>query len=69
MEHSGERCLTVKDLEEILGISPRQVFRLKAAGELPRPFRVGSRGVRWRPREIDRWLDGGGFVGGVTRRK
>ena len=42
---------------ERLGISRRQVHRLKSAGQLPAPVRVGGgRTVRWRSADIDEFI-------------
>ena len=50
------QLLSVRDVAEVLAISVRSVWRLRAAGLLPEPVRVGG-AVRWRRSQIDRWLD------------
>ena len=55
---SRDRLLTAKQLATVLAISIRTVWRLDAAGRLPRPIRLGG-SVRWRGSEIDRWLRAG----------
>jgi excisionase family DNA binding protein len=56
--HPGEsdRLIDATDLAHMLSVSRRQVWRLRAAGEIPAPVRVGSRSVRWRTSDIDRYL-------------
>lgn len=49
------RLLTIKDLCVLAGISRRTVYRIRAAGQLPVPIRVGGRD-RWRPEDIERWV-------------
>jgi predicted DNA-binding transcriptional regulator AlpA len=46
-----EPLLARADLARLLKLSLRTVDRLRAAGTLPRPVRVGSR-PRWRPEDI-----------------
>ena len=43
---------------ELLGISPRTVWRLLSAGKLPKPVRLG-RSVRWRKRLVEDWVSQG----------
>jgi predicted DNA-binding transcriptional regulator AlpA len=52
--------LTAEDLAQLLRISPATVWRLRAAGKLPRPLdALGRQLVRWRAEEIRRWVDAG----------
>ena len=41
-----KQFLSLKELAEIFGVSERHLFRLKAAGKLPKPIRIG-RCDRW----------------------
>lgn len=50
-----KRLLTIKDLCGLIGISRRTVYRLRVAGELPPPIRIGKCN-RWDAEVIDRWL-------------
>ena len=51
--------LDVKAVALLLGgCSPRHVYRLADAGQMPRPIRLGSL-VRWRRAELMSWLEGG----------
>jgi len=51
-----ERLLSAKDLAEILGCSQRSIWRLCSSGRLPSPVRLGPRLVRWRAKDVERWL-------------
>jgi prophage regulatory protein len=50
--------LSGKIVAERLGISMRTLWRLRAAGKLPAPVRLGG-SVRWRVNEIDSWVAAG----------
>ena len=52
------RLVTTNDLAQRLKVSRRHIFRLLAAGKLPRPVRVGA-AIRWRQSDIDLWLEWG----------
>jgi excisionase family DNA binding protein len=49
------KLLNTRELAEKLSVSERHVYRLKAAGKLPRPKRIG-RCVRWDPKDFENWL-------------
>jgi predicted DNA-binding transcriptional regulator AlpA len=51
----------VKTLSKLLGVSERQCWRLTAMAEagrsdFPRPLRLGTRTVRWRLGDVERYL-------------
>lgn len=53
--------LDVREVAELLRVSPRQVWRLVALAEargggFPRPLRLGTRTVRWRLGDIERYV-------------
>jgi excisionase family DNA binding protein len=50
--------MTADELAETLCISLRQVWRLKAKGDLPKPVTIG-RNVRWRRSDILQWIEAG----------
>jgi len=52
----ADRLIDAADLARVLSVSLRQIWRLRAAGDIPAPVRVGSRSVRWRATDIDRYL-------------
>ena len=48
--------MNVKELSTLLGVSVRTTWRLRSAGKLPSPIRIG-RSVRWDRADIERWVD------------
>ena len=50
--------ITADQLASMLQISTRTVWRLKSAGQLPKPVEVGG-SVRWRAEEIHNWINRG----------
>ena len=48
--------LDVRAVARLLGVGPRTVWRLRDAGDLPAPVRIG-RLIRWRREALLRWLD------------
>jgi predicted DNA-binding transcriptional regulator AlpA len=50
--------LSAEKLAELLDISVRTLWRLRAAGKLPAPIRIGG-SVRWRAQEIAIWVERG----------
>lgn len=56
--------VSAEKLAELLDISIRTLWRLRAAGKLPAPVRLGG-SVRWRVEEIQKWIaEGCGNEGG-----
>jgi len=51
-------AVSARDLKEMLNVSLRQVWRLNAAGRLPKPIRLGG-SVRWKRAEIQQWFEVG----------
>jgi predicted DNA-binding transcriptional regulator AlpA len=50
------QLLTVKQVASPLAISSRNVWRMSASGQLPRPLHLGEKTVRWRLRDIRSYL-------------
>jgi len=50
--------MTADELAETLCISKRQVWRLKAKGDLPKPVNIGT-SVRWRRSDVLEWIAAG----------
>jgi len=50
--------LTRKAVARLLSRSAKSITRMDAAGQLPRPVRVGG-SVLWRRRDIERWIEQG----------
>jgi len=57
-EADGPVLLSVSEVAEMLQISPRHLYSLKASGRLPKPVRLG-RSVRWLADELRAWLEAG----------
>ncbi|HOW69216.1 MAG TPA: helix-turn-helix domain-containing protein [Phycisphaerae bacterium] len=55
-DHAG--LLDVKAVAELLGCSPRHVYRMADAGLMPRPVKLGSL-VRWSRQGLEAWIAGG----------
>jgi predicted DNA-binding transcriptional regulator AlpA len=47
--------VTMSDFAAEIGVDPRTLRRMKAAGELPRPVLIGTH-PRWRRVDVDKWL-------------
>lgn len=52
------QLLNVKDVARLLCVSVRQVWRLRSAGSLPEPVKVGK-SVRWSADIVGVWIDMG----------
>lgn len=50
--------LTADELASLLRLSKRTLWRLRSAGKIPPPVRLGAC-VRWRVVDIDAWLAAG----------
>lgn len=50
--------ITAKQVADLLQISPRSVWRMRSAGSMPTPIRLGA-AVRWRRDQIEAWIRDG----------
>ncbi|MGD9646360.1 MAG: helix-turn-helix transcriptional regulator [Pirellulales bacterium] len=50
--------ITANELARRLAISKRSLWRLRSAGQLPEPIRLGG-AVRWRLEDIQKWIADG----------
>ena len=50
--------MNVKELAVLLGVAVRTTWRLRSAGKLPSPIRIGK-SVRWSAKTIGAWIDMG----------
>jgi len=50
--------ITAAQVARMLQVSLRTLWRMRSAGDLPTPLRVGA-AVRWRKEEIIRWIADG----------
>ncbi len=49
-----QEALRVRDLAQLLGVSPQQIYKMAASGEIP-SFKVAN-AVRFDPHETAEWL-------------
>lgn len=54
--------LSAAEVDRVLGIGERTVWRLTSRGRagqggFPRPIRIGEKTVRWRWKDIERYLE------------
>jgi predicted DNA-binding transcriptional regulator AlpA len=68
----GPLLIPALDLARMMQISTRTLWRMRSAGQLPEPVRLGGT-VRWRMEEIKNWIDDGcpsqrGGNNGLSRR-
>lgn len=54
-----DKLLTAAAVAEMLSLSKRQVFRMRSAGLICGPVRVGSGAIRWRRSDVERWISMG----------
>jgi excisionase family DNA binding protein len=52
------QLLDVRAVAQLLDCSPRHVYRLADAGQMPAPVRLGAL-VRWRRQDLADWLAAG----------
>jgi len=53
----GDPMIRLNDIEKMLNVSKRTVFRLLADGDFPVPFRISANVLRWRRSAILNWLE------------
>ena len=51
-----EKLLTAKAVGEMLSLSKRAVFRMRSAGLIVAPVKVGQGAIRWRKSDIEKWI-------------
>jgi len=54
----AQALLDVRAVAALLDCSPRHVYRLADAGQMPPPVRLGAL-VRWRRQDLDDWMAAG----------
>lgn len=54
----GPLLLTVEEVRKLIGLSVRQIHRLKSLGTFPKEVRIGG-SVRWRRVDIEEWVAAG----------
>ncbi len=53
---TSEKLLTAQTVAEKLSLSKRAVFRMKSAGLICSPVKVGAGAIRWRQSDIEKWI-------------
>ncbi len=48
----------VEEFAQLMGVTPRTIWRWDSTGKVPEPVRVGG-AVRWRLADIMKWIDAG----------
>jgi excisionase family DNA binding protein len=51
----GTLLITADQLAKWLQVSKRSLWRLRSAGEIPEPMRLGG-AVRWRLTDVEAWM-------------
>jgi excisionase family DNA binding protein len=51
------QLLTTDDLAELLNLSRHAVYQMRHRNEGPRFIRLDTRSVRYRPEDVDAWLE------------
>ena len=54
---TARRLLDRHDVERMVRMSRSTLYDAMAAGEFPKPIRVGKRSVRWFEDEIVEWME------------
>lgn len=50
--------ITAEEFAELMQVSVRSIWRLRSAGEIPEPVRIGGT-IRWRREEVRQWIEAG----------
>ena len=53
---TSENLLTAQAVAEKLSLSKRAVFRMRGAGLICSPVKVGAGAIRWRCSDIEKWI-------------
>jgi len=71
-QFANQLLMSAGQVAEMLNISTRTLWRLKSAGKLPAPIRIGKC-VRWRREDLNTWIEEGCQIpistDNVSRRK
>ena len=58
-EQKTEKLLTAQAVGAKLSLSKRAVFRMRSAGLICSPVKVGAGAIRWRQSDIEKWISMG----------
>lgn len=56
---TGETLLTAQSVGAKLSLSKRAIFRMRSAGLICSPVKVGAGAIRWRQSDIEQWISMG----------
>ena len=51
------RFMRIKEVEAIVGMTRPGIYKAMKTAGFPQAVKVGSRNVRWRSDEIDKWMN------------
>ena len=58
MDEVKDRYMNTVELREYMSVSKATLWRIvKTDDQMPKSYKVGERGVRWKKSEIDQWLE------------
>lgn len=63
----GSRLLTITDVAQVLGTTPKQIRNMVGRGQLPAPLKIPGLGLRWHQGAVDTWLANLYSKNGLTR--
>ena len=55
----AEKLLDAQAISEKLSLSKRAIFRMRSAGLICSPIKVGAGAIRWRLSDIEQWISWG----------
>lgn len=56
IDQANLALLTIREVRGRIGLSQTTIYRLVAAGQFPKPYRVLSRSL-WRSDEVTAWIE------------
>ena len=59
LQTQKEQLLTAEMVGEMLSLSKRAIFRMKAAGLICPCIKVGQGAIRWRASDVEQWIQWG----------
>ncbi len=60
----ADALLRMETVTQATGLSPATVYRKLAAGDFPKPVRLGARCTRWKAADVRAWIQAQGQVVG-----
>ena len=58
LEHMAPtRLLRIHEVESLVGLKKSAIYKFMASDAFPRPVVLGSRSVRWRSSDVERWVE------------